>query len=96
MQEFELPESPNSRPPPEIPKLPRNDTPNRFWTMVEPYCADITNEDLKVLEDLMRVHEDEHEYHKIPALGKHYSQKWAQEDLLEEQREGQCTHLSYS
>lgn len=25
---------------------------------------------------------------KIPALGKHFSQRWAQEDLLEEQREG--------
>lgn len=25
---------------------------------------------------------------KVPALGKHYSQRWAQEDLLEEQREG--------
>lgn len=25
---------------------------------------------------------------QIPALGKHYSQRWAQEDLLEEQREG--------
>ena len=25
---------------------------------------------------------------QIPVLGKHYSQRWAQEDLLEEQREG--------
>ena len=36
----------------------------------------------------MRVHDDDVEYHKVPGLGKHYSQKWAAEDLLEEQKEG--------
>ena len=68
--------------------MPRNDAPNRFWSTIEPYCADITNEDLKVLEDIIRSHEDDVEYHKVPSLGKHYSKKWAQEDLLDEQKEG--------
>ena len=72
----------------EPPKPPKNDVPNRFWALVEPYCQEISPEDLKVLEDLMRSHEDEAEYHKVPSLGKHYSQKWAAEDLLEEQKEG--------
>ncbi|XP_036839325.1 transcriptional adapter 3 isoform X2 [Oncorhynchus mykiss] len=59
-----------------------------FWASVEPYCADITNEEIRVLEELLKPPDDEAEYYKIPALGKHYSQRWAQEDLLEEQREG--------
>ena len=66
----------------------RSDTPNRFWTTVEPYCADITMEDLKFLEDSMKVADDEQEFYKVPALGRHYSEKWAQEDLLEELNEG--------
>ena len=36
----------------------------------------------------MHSHEDDTEYYKIPPLGKHYAEKWAHEDLLEEQREG--------
>ncbi|TKS71010.1 Transcriptional adapter 3 ADA3 -like protein [Collichthys lucidus] len=60
----------------------------KFWASVEPYCADITNEEIRLLEELLKPPEDEAEYFKTPALGKHYSQRWAQEDLLEEQREG--------
>ncbi len=91
----EMPESPKAAPPApaasgakEIPRVPKNDAPNRFWSMVEPYCREIASEDLKVLEDLMKSHEDEGDFYKIPPLGKHYSQKWAHEDMLEEQREG--------
>lgn len=72
----------------DIPRNPKNDAPNRFWASVEPYCADITNEEIRVLEELLKPPDDDAEYYKIPALGKHYSQRWAQEDLLEEQREG--------
>ena len=36
----------------------------------------------------MKTHEDDADYYKIPSLGKHYSQKWAHEDLADEQREG--------
>ncbi|GAA6092651.1 transcriptional adapter 3 [Tachysurus ichikawai] len=84
VQEYEV----FSEDPQDIPRNPKNDTPNRFWASVEPYCADITNEEIRVLEELLKPPEDEAEYYKIPALGKHYSQRWAQEDLLEEQREG--------
>lgn len=75
--------------PADLPKLPKNDAVNRFWVSVEPYCAEISNEDLKLLEEILKSHEDECEYYKIPALGKHYAEKWAEEDLKEEQRDGE-------
>lgn len=68
--------------------VPKNDIPNKFWSFVEPYCSDITQDDLKFLEELMQIHEGDAEYYKIPALGKHYSSKWAAEELLEEKKEG--------
>jgi transcriptional adapter 3 len=64
------------------------DAPNRFWATVEPYCADITLEDLKFLEDSIKSYEDNSEYYKVPSLGKHYSEKWAVEDLADEQELG--------
>ena len=30
------------------PTVPKNETPNRFWAFVEPYCAPITPDDIKV------------------------------------------------
>lgn len=70
----------------------KTDTPNRFWAAVEPYCADITVEDQKFLEESLKIPDDEQEYYKVPPLGRHYGEKWAQEDLLEEQEEGSRIH----
>ena len=67
---------------------PSSDLPNKFWASVEPYCADITTDDMKVLEDIIGTVTEDSEYFKIPSLGKHYTQVWAEEDLNEEQREG--------
>lgn len=69
-------------------RVPKNVTPNRFWAMVEPYCAEITTDDMKFLDEQIKICEDIDDYMKIPSLGKHYSDKWAEEDLLSEQREG--------
>lgn len=69
----------------EIPKLPKNNAVNKFWQSVEPYCADITNDDMKFLEELIKSHEDDSEYFKVPSLGMHYTEKWAEEDMIEEQ-----------
>jgi transcriptional adapter 3 len=66
------------------PMLPKNETPNRFWAFVEPYCAPIAQDDIKLLEDLMKSHSDMAEYHRVPKLGQHYTQRWAKEDLENE------------
>lgn len=34
--------------------LPKNDTPNKFWLSVEPYCMPISQEDIKVITGLFR------------------------------------------
>ncbi|NXO51928.1 TADA3 protein, partial [Aramus guarauna] len=83
IQEYEFQDDPI-----DVPRIPKNDAPNRFWASVEPYCADLTNEEVRLLEELLKQPEDEAEHYKIPPLGKHYSQRWAQEDLLEEQKDG--------
>lgn len=64
--------------------LLKNDTPNKFWLSVEPYCMPITQEDIKLLDDLI----DEYSgplIPPIPDLGAHYSSRWAADDLREEQ-----------
>ena len=85
---------PKSEPDPEVyiskPKA-ATDAPNKFWSTVEPYCADITIDDLKILEDIIKAPTEDGEYFRVPPLGKHYTQVWAQEDLNEEQREGNKT-----
>lgn len=63
------------------PNVPKNETPNRFWSFVEPYCAPISSDDVKLLEDLVRSHGDMSEYFRVPKLGQHYTIKWANEDL---------------
>lgn len=64
--------------------VPKNDIPNKFWLSVEPYCMPITQEDIKLLDDLIE------EYSgplvpPIPELGAHYTTRWAAEDLRDEQ-----------
>ena len=46
---------------------------------------------VEVLEDIMRSHEENQEFYKIPPRGKHYADKWAHEDMLEEQRQSQSS-----
>ena len=52
--------------------------------MVEPYCAEITPEDVRYLDEQIKACEDIGEYMKIPSLGRHYAEKWAEEDLAAE------------
>ncbi|KAG8278061.1 transcriptional adaptor 3 [Homalodisca vitripennis] len=70
----------------EPPKLlvPKNDVPNKFWLSVEPYCAEISAEDIKFLKELKATCEKEAEIQKIAPLGRHYTLRWAEEDMMDE------------
>ncbi|XP_018010583.1 transcriptional adapter 3 isoform X2 [Hyalella azteca] len=82
---FDVPDLPAA----EVPRPPpsRNDITNRFWAMVDTYCQELTADDIKALEDLIAAHNDDPDVYKIQALGKHYTLRWAQEDLVDEQKE---------
>ena len=70
------------------PVTPKNETPNRFWQFVEPYCAPIAQDDVKFLEDLMKGYSDMGEYYRVPPLGQHYAIRWAKEDIENEKAKG--------
>ncbi|GAB1602831.1 transcriptional adapter 3-like isoform X2 [Argonauta hians] len=82
MPDYEISESSD------IARSQKNDIVNRFWASVDPYCAEISSEDMKVLEEVLVTIKDDSEFFKIPPLGKHYSERWAQEDIMDEQKEG--------
>ncbi|XP_067635195.1 transcriptional adapter 3 isoform X2 [Eurosta solidaginis] len=65
--------------------LPKNDTPNKFWLSVEPYCMPLTNEDIRLLDDLLEQYSGPL-VPPIPELGPHYSSIWAGEDLKDIQQ----------
>lgn len=64
--------------------VPKNDIPNKFWLSVEPYCMPITQEDIKLLDDMIEEYV-EPLVPPIPDLGPHYTTRWATEDLRDEQ-----------
>lgn len=64
--------------------LPKNDIPNKFWLSVEQYCMPISQEDIKLLDDLIDDY-TEPLVPSVPELGPHYSVRWASDDLRDEQ-----------
>lgn len=70
------------------PMTPKNETPNRFWQFVEPYCAPIAQEDVKFLEDMMKGYSEMSEYYRVPPLGQHYQIRWTKEDIEAEKAKG--------
>jgi transcriptional adapter 3 len=61
----------------EIPKinLPKNDTSDKFWATVEPYCAPITNSHMMFIDKLIDECSQEIDV-KIPELGDYYANEW--------------------
>lgn len=84
----------------EVPKvLPRSDTSDKFWLSIEPYCAEVSKQDVAVsiistllhhnlsfqfLDDLIQECSQEVDV-KIPEVGDHYASEWCDKILSEEQ-----------
>lgn len=66
----------------------RNDIPDLFWQSVEPYCADITDDDIKLLENQIELNDRYLSFNKVGPLGKHYTLQWAQEDINNQIKDG--------
>lgn len=55
----------------------RNDIPDRFYQFIEQYCGPISEDQLKLVDEMIKAYDDDSEYFKIPNLCKHYSLKKA-------------------
>ena len=74
----------------------RNDISDIFWNMVQPYCNEITDDDIKYLKDQIDINSkiQSNFCKEIPSLGRHYTLKWAEEDVGSEIRESTRLNLS--
>ncbi|KAK9499840.1 hypothetical protein O3M35_002801 [Rhynocoris fuscipes] len=66
--------------------VPKNDIPNKFWASVEPYVGEITENNIKDLESMIAACDTDLAGVKIPPLGKHYTERWSEEDLRQERQ----------
>ncbi|KAL3290213.1 hypothetical protein HHI36_023572 [Cryptolaemus montrouzieri] len=70
----------------DVPKvtLPKNDTSEKFWASVEPFCSEIQREDIAFLDTLIEECSKEIII-KVPEIGEHYASEWSDELIFEEQ-----------
>ncbi|KAF6197479.1 hypothetical protein GE061_020162 [Apolygus lucorum] len=76
--------------------LPKNDTSNKFWASIDSYCSNITEDNIKELEQLISCCDNDMAGVKIPPVGRHYTERWAEQELAQERNLNSGRHLSNS
>ncbi|KAG5883742.1 hypothetical protein JTB14_008584 [Gonioctena quinquepunctata] len=73
----------------DIPKvtLPKNDNSDKFWASIEPFCANVTKDDIAFLDNLLQEFSKEIDI-KVPEVGDHYANGWSEEIINDEQNLG--------
>ncbi|XP_017777042.1 PREDICTED: transcriptional adapter 3 [Nicrophorus vespilloides] len=72
-----------------VPKviIEKHDVSNRFWLSLDPYCQDVSRDNVCFLDDIIQECSQEIEV-KIPEVGDHYATEWAENTVQREQTNG--------
>nr|XP_023023537.1 transcriptional adapter 3 [Leptinotarsa decemlineata] len=73
----------------DIPKvtLPKNDNSDKFWASIEPFCANVTKDDMAFLDNVIQEFSKEIDI-QVPEVGDHYANGWSEEIINDEQNLG--------
>lgn len=57
---------------------------HKFWTTLDPYCCQVTEETYNLLSDILCQNQEEVPFlYEIPPLGEHFSKEWDNKDFVE-------------
>lgn len=67
-------------------QLERDFIPHKYWSTLDPYCDEVTEDSYNLLSDILCRNETEvPSLYDIPPLGEHFSREWDIKDFVENQ-----------
>ncbi|XP_034251420.1 transcriptional adapter 3-like [Thrips palmi] len=65
---------------------------HKFWTTLDPYCCEVTEDTYNLLSDILCQNQEEVPFlYNIPPLGEHFSKEWDVKDFVENHEYGHAS-----